>query len=152
MRVHASCVAFEGWGVLLRGPSGSGKSDLALRAVEAGARLVADDLVVLERRGEQVWARALPQAGGRLEARGIGIVRLAALEGAPLILIADLAPLDRLAERLPVPCFEPMLGLAVRRIRLAPFEISAAIKLRLAAHTASEDKDATRASGKDDSW
>ncbi|MDE0409176.1 MAG: serine kinase, partial [Alphaproteobacteria bacterium] len=36
MQVHASCIAFEGRGVLLRGPSGSGKSDLALRAVEAG--------------------------------------------------------------------------------------------------------------------
>ncbi len=138
MRVHASCIAFEGRGVLLRGPSGSGKSDLALRAVEAGAELVADDLVMLGLRGGRVWASPLPQAGGRLEVRGVGIVPLPALDGAPLVLIADLAA----PERLPEPCFEPVLGLPVRRIRLAPFEISAAIKLRLAAHMASEDKGA----------
>ena len=138
MQVHASCIAFEGRGVLLRGPSGSGKSDLALRAVEAGAELVADDLVMLGLRGGRVWANALPQAGGRLEVRGVGVVRLPALDGAPLVLIADLAA----PERLPQPCFEPVLGLPVRRIRLAPFEISAAIKLRLAAHMASEDKGA----------
>lgn len=138
MRVHASCIAFEGRGVLLRGPSGSGKSDLALRAMEAGAELVADDLVTLGLRGGRVWASPLPQAGGRLEVRGVGIVPLPALDGAPLVLIADLAA----PERLPEPCFEPVLGLPVRRIRLAPFEISAAIKLRLAAHMASEDKGA----------
>ncbi|MYE60275.1 MAG: aldolase, partial [Alphaproteobacteria bacterium] len=85
-----------------------------------------------------VWASALPQAGGRLEVRGVGIVRLPALDGAPLVLLADLAA----PERLPEPCFEPVLGSPVRRIRLAPFEISAAIKLRLAAHMASEDKGA----------
>ena len=147
MRVHASCIAFEGRGVLLRGPSGSGKSDLALRAVEAGAELVADDLVMLGLRGGQVWAGPLPQAGGRLEVRGVGIVRLPALDGAPLVLIADLAA----PERLPEPCFEPVLGLPVRRIRLAPFETSAAIKLRLAAHMASEDKGAARLLDNNDS-
>ena len=146
MRVHASCVAFEGLGVLLRGPPGAGKSDLALRAVEAGAQLVADDLVALDLRGDRIWARALPRAGGRLEVRGIGIVRLPALDGAPLVLIADLA----VPERLPEPEFESLLGRSVRRIRLAPFEISAAIKLRLAAHIASEDKGAARVSDKDD--
>ena len=140
MRVHASCIAFEGAGVLLRGRSGAGKSDLALRAVEAGARLVADDLVALDLRGGRVWASALPQAGGRLEVRGVGIVRLPAMDRAPLVLLADLAA----PARLPEPDFELVLGRPVRRIRLAPFEISAAIKLRLAAHMASEDKGGVR--------
>lgn len=146
MRVHASCIAFEGAGVLLRGPSGAGKSDLALRAVEAGARLVADDLVALDLRGGRVWASPLPEAGGRLEVRGVGIVRLPALDGAPLVLLADLAA----PERLPEPDFESVLGRPVKRIRLAPFEISAAIKLRLAAHMASEDKGGARVPHNDD--
>ena len=146
MRVHASCIAFEGMGVLLRGPPGAGKSDLALRAVEAGARLVADDLVALDLRDGRVWASPLPQAGGRLEVRGVGIVRLPALDGAPLVLLADLAAPERLPER----DFEPVLGQPLRRIRLAPFEISAAIKLRIAAHMASEDKGGARVSHNDD--
>ena len=146
MRVHASCIAFEGMGVLLRGPPGAGKSDLALRAVEAGARLVADDLVALDLRDGRVWASPLPQAGGRLEVRGVGIVRLPALDGAPLVLLADLAAPERLPER----DFEPVLGRPLRRIRLAPFEISAAIKLRIAAHMASEDKGGARVSDNDD--
>ena len=146
MRVHASCIAFEGMGVLLRGPPGAGKSDLALRAIEAGGRLVADDLLALELRGGRVWASPLPRADGRLEVRGIGIVRLPALDGAPLVLIADLAAPERLPERE----FESLLGVSVRRIRLAPFEISAAIKLRLAALMASEDKGAARVLDNDD--
>lgn len=146
MQVHASCVAFEGKGVLLRGPPGAGKSDLALRAIEAGARLVADDLVALDLRGHRVWARALPRADGRLEVRGVGIVRLPALDGVELVLLADLAG----PERLPEPDFETVLGRPVRRIRLAPFEISAAIKLRLAVQMASEDKGAPRVSDSDD--
>lgn len=146
MQVHASCVAFEGKGVLLRGPPGAGKSDLALRAIEAGARLVADDLVALDLRGDRVWARALPRADGRLEVRGVGIVRLPALDGAELVLLADLAG----PERLPEPDFEPVLGRPVRRIRLAPFEISAAVKLRLAVQMASEDKGAPRVADSDD--
>ncbi len=146
MQVHASCIAFEGKGVLLRGPPGAGKSDLALRAIEAGARLVADDLVALALSGDRVWASALPQADGRLEVRGVGIVRLPALDGAELVLLADLAA----PERLPEPDFELVLGRPVRRIRLAPFEISAAIKLRLAVHMASEDKGAAPESGNDD--
>jgi len=136
MRVHASCVAFDGAGVLLRGPPASGKSDLALRAIEAGAKLVADDLVVLSRAADGIWASPLPRADGRLEVRGLGIVRLPALRGARLALLVDLeAP-----ERLPDPVFEPVLACPVRRIQLAPFENSAAIKLRLAAAMASEDK------------
>ena len=58
--VHASCVALDGNGVLLRGPSGSGKSDLALRLIDGGAVLVADDQVALTVEGEKILASAPP--------------------------------------------------------------------------------------------
>jgi len=44
-QLHASCVSIDGKGILLLGPSGSGKSDLSLRLIDGGATLVADDRV-----------------------------------------------------------------------------------------------------------
>jgi HPr Serine kinase C-terminal domain len=74
LMVHGTVVAIDGGGVLLRGPSGRGKSDLALRLIDAGARLVADDQVLLQRSGMQVLARAPAVLAGLLEIRGVGIV------------------------------------------------------------------------------
>jgi serine kinase of HPr protein (carbohydrate metabolism regulator) len=132
--VHATCIAFGGRGVLLRGPSGSGKSDLAARAIDAGARLVADDRVTLTRRGDTIAASAPPSIRGMIEIRGLGILRVDAEEESPLALVADLADLvePRDVERLPEPRRCDILGLALPWISLAPFEASAVAKLRLA--------------------
>ena len=54
--------------------SGAGKSDLALRALQAGWRLVADDYALVWRSGEGLWARAPETIVGRIEARGLGVV------------------------------------------------------------------------------
>jgi len=129
--VHATAVAVDGGAILLRGPSGAGKSDLGLRLIEAGARLVADDQVELRRAGRQILARAPPALAGLVEIRGVGIVRVAAVDAAPLVLIADLILAGEI-ERLPEPRFERVLGVAVPLIALAPFEASAAAKLFLA--------------------
>ncbi|MEC8584968.1 MAG: HPr kinase/phosphatase C-terminal domain-containing protein, partial [Pseudomonadota bacterium] len=73
-RVHGTCVAIDGAGVLLRGPSGGGKSDLALRLIDGGATLVGDDQLELSRVQDRVVARAPGPLQGQLEIRGIGIV------------------------------------------------------------------------------
>ena len=129
--LHATAVAIDGRAVLLRGPSGSGKSDLALRLIDAGARLVADDQSELRRCGEALWVRAPATIAGLLEVRGLGILRLEALAEAAVGLIADLAAADRI-DRLPPRRTETILGIAVPLIEIAPFEVSAAAKLRLA--------------------
>ena len=129
--VHATAIAIDSRAVLLRGASGSGKSDLALRLIDAGARLVADDQSELYRRGDAIIARAPATIAGLVEVRGIGIFRLDALAEAPVALIVDLVPSETL-ERLPVRRSETILGLALPLIALAPFEASAAAKLRLA--------------------
>jgi HPr kinase/phosphorylase len=74
--IHASCVAVRGKGVLLLGESGAGKSDLALRLIDEGAKLVADDRCELFVRGGRLCARAPDSIAGLLEIRGIGIVKL----------------------------------------------------------------------------
>jgi HPr kinase/phosphorylase len=137
-RVHATSVALRlgrSWrAVLLRGPSGSGKSDLALRLIEAGGRLIADDQTELTREGKAVIASAPASIAGLIEARGVGIVRLARdqlVRRAAIALVVDLAQPERIT-RLPEPASEKILGIDLPVLALAPFEISACAKLHLA--------------------
>jgi HPr kinase/phosphorylase len=133
--IQATCVAVDGLGVLLRGPSGSGKSELALQLIDGGARLVADDGVELRRQGVRLFARLPPGAPGsvrgRIELRGLGILPAPAVAEAPLDLVIDLVPTDPL-ERLPETLTVELLGVAIPLLRLSAQEPSAAAKVRLA--------------------
>jgi HPr kinase/phosphorylase len=132
LQIHATCVAIGDDAVLLCGPSGSGKSDLALRLIDDGGRLVADDRVVLTRQDGGILTAAAPrELRGLLEVRGIGILRLDALASAKVALVVDLvAPGD--VERQPEACQADFLGIRRPLRRLAPFEVSTAAKIRLA--------------------
>ena len=132
--VHATAVAIDAGAVLLRGPPGCGKSDLALRLIDGGARLIADDQAALQREEDRVIVRAPAKIAGLIEVRGVGILRLDTFLEAPLALVVDLVPAAQV-ERLPEPRWETLLGLAVPLIALAPFEASAAAKLRFALRT-----------------
>ena len=127
--VHGTAVAIEGGAVLIRGPSGAGKSDLALRLIDAGAQLVADDQALLRRRGAGVAVSAPAAIRGLIEIRGLGVLRLPALDEAPLALLVDLVAAAAV-ERMPESEAEEVLGCAVPRLALAPFEASAVAKLR----------------------
>ncbi len=144
MLVHGTCVELFGLGVLLRGPSGSGKSDLALRLIDGGARLVADDQVALTVDAGRVRAAAAPGIAGRLEVRGLGIVEVATTAAAPVALVVDLvAPTD--VPRLPEPSECRLAGATLPVIALAPFEASAAAKVRLAVVAQKRNSNADRA-------
>jgi hypothetical protein len=129
--VHATALDVGGKGVLLRGASGSGKSDLALRLIDTGALLVADDCVILSRRGGEVVAMAPERIAGRMEVRGLGIVRMPVSGPSPVRLVVDLVPPEAV-ERLPKAAETMLLGVAIPLMNLAPFETSAPAKLRLA--------------------
>jgi HPr kinase/phosphorylase len=141
--VHATAVAIDGGAILLRGPPGCGKSDLALRLIEGGARLIADDQALLLRPDGHVLVRAPATIAGLIEVRGIGILRLDSLDEVRLALVVDLVPAGQI-ERLPEPQFETILGLAIPLLALAPFEASAAAKLRLALRTLATPAQAAR--------
>ena len=101
--VHASCVVLGEAGVLIRGPAGSGKSQLARRLVSAYpgfARLVSDDRARIEVRHGRVVARTVPAIAGALEIRGLGLVRTAFEPAAVVRLVVDAlpGPADRLPE------------------------------------------------------
>ncbi len=137
--IHATAVALPvagDWaGVLLRGPSGSGKSDLALRMIDQGARLVADDQTELSQGTDGLTISAPARLTGRIEVRGLGLIPVPAVERVPLVLIADLVPPAEI-DRLPLPRFVNLAGTSVAAVRLAPFEASVTAKLRLAAQAA----------------
>ncbi len=129
--LHASCVELAGTGIVLLGPSGSGKSDLALRLIDGGARLVADDQLAVEREGQHLYGRPAASLAGLLEVRGLGIVRLRHGARSRLGLVVDLDP-QSAAERLPEPAFHDLLGIALPCLHLDPRTPSACAKVRLA--------------------
>jgi HPr kinase/phosphorylase len=126
-QIHASCVAREGEGVLLLGPSGVGKSDLALRLIDQGFCLVADDRVDIA----DGIARAPSRLAGLLEVRGLGIFHLPWRVEARLVLAVELAPPS---ERLPAPRRHAVLDLPL--VILDPGSASAAFRVALALEAA----------------
>lgn len=136
-------------GILLRGPSGSGKSDLLLRALDHGAKLVADDQVLLSKRKGQIWGSAPPSIRNRLEIRGLGLFQMKALESCQLFGLIDLLSLeeshpveslkakrwpdflDSLSEeeRLGSSDYDLIEDILLPRMRLCAFEASALQKL-----------------------
>lgn len=139
--VHATCVVIGGCGVLLLGPSGSGKSDLALRLIDQPgrgtgpetmtARLVADDQVVITRRGERLFAAAPARLAGLIEVRGIGIVTADHAPEAELGLAVRLADAHDI-ERLPEEGRKQLvlLGVAVPEIAVDAAAASAPARIR----------------------
>src|SRR5579863_1673061 len=104
VNIHAGCVCLGGKGVLILGQSGAGKSDLALRLIDDGAKLVADDRCDLFARAGKLCAAAPKGIAGLLELRGIGIVALPYAASAPLAMAVRLTP-NKPRPRLPEPVF-----------------------------------------------
>lgn len=138
--VHGTAISMAARAVLIRGPSGSGKSDLALRCVATApgalvsepALLVADDQVLATPRAGRVVLRAPESIRGLLEVRGIGVITLPFVAEAELSLVVDLvAPgtLSRMPE--PKPPIE-IVGISVPGVDLDAAESSAPLKLFLA--------------------
>lgn len=141
--LHGTCLSVDGEGILLLGPPGAGKSDLALRLVDQpglgidgilrDARLVADDQVVITRRGVDLQASAPTTLKGKLEIRGLGIAAVPAEDDVTLRLavhLAKSADIERLpdlaASRLEI------LGLGLPLVQIDPFAASAPARVRAA--------------------
>ncbi len=131
MLVHATTLDIVGLGVLILGPSGAGKTDLALRLIGEGALLVADDQTSVEMRGDQLWATAPATIAGLIEARGVGVLPAAIKRATRLALAVELTATP---ERMPARRGWSLPGspTQIPLIELSPFEASAPAKLRFA--------------------
>ena len=132
MLVHATTVSLAGLGVIIFGPSGSGKSDLALRLIGEGAFLISDDQTDLFLRDARLWARAPERIEGLIEVRGRGIVPCAVQAAACLSLAVQLV--QTAPARLPAPTFWQPGDAAWPRLPLISLEAreaSAAAKVRI---------------------
>jgi len=134
IHLHATCVSIAGTGVLIRGAPGSGKSDLALRLIDQGAELVADDYCEIAIESGRLMAAAPATIAGKLEIRGYGIVRLPHIEKVAVGLIVDLSKPHEI-ERLPETKVTVIENIALPWLKLDPFTASAAHKVRMAVRT-----------------
>lgn len=126
--VHATTVArwipTTGWtGVMISGPSGSGKSDLALRLIGRGWRLVADDYSHVFASAGALYAAPPARIAGRIEARGLGIVAVPHLGLTRLVLAVTCVM--QTPERLPEPDTVLVDGLSLPRLALVARHASA---------------------------
>ena len=129
-KVRGTCIEVEGIGVLFRGPTGSGKSDIALRLIVSGALLIADDYTELSIENATLIARAPETIRDLLEVRGIGILKISGALNTNLGVIIDLVTPEQV-ERRPEDQSVELLGIHLPLFRLFPFEASCPDKINL---------------------
>jgi serine kinase of HPr protein (carbohydrate metabolism regulator) len=129
--IHATALVLAGKGVLLRGPSGSGKSLLALSLIDWStsrgeeALLVADDRVDLVATDDGIHMSAPPTIAGLIELRGRGIIERPHRDNVRLDLVVDLLPADfsvdllgHIVARCPIPHLG-VVGMEHQRLLIA---------------------------------
>lgn len=138
--IHATAIVLDGRAALIRGPAGSGKSDLALRCINRGASplvpqaavLLADDQVWVEKRENTLQVVAPEAIRGLIEVRGLGVVTVPFVPEANAALVVEIVARDRI-ERLPDPLLRREIsGIHLALLELFPFDASAPDKVLLA--------------------
>lgn len=136
--VHGTTVEIEGFGVILLGESGVGKSDLALRLMDHGALLVSDDQTIVSLHKGTIWASAPKTIQGQIEIRQIGVQHVPFVKQSPLFFAVQLTLdcVDRMPERQILSYFEKELPL----YHLHPHEASTPAKIRFLVEQLNREK------------
>ena len=133
MILHAGLIALRvcgAWrGALITGSSGAGKSDLMLRALDCGFRLVADDRTLVWTSDGRPFGRAPETLGGLIELRGVGVLAEPALPMAEIGLVVRCEPASEGIERMPDEAFETVAGARAPLLRIHALDASAGVKL-----------------------
>tara|TARA_B100000989_G_scaffold283252_1_gene249016 strand:- start:204 stop:632 length:429 start_codon:yes stop_codon:yes gene_type:complete len=127
---HASSVAIEDAGILILGPSGSGKSDLALRLIDSGATLISDDQTICRKIKNDIFLYCQKNICGKIEVRGMGIFTVPFIDNVKLKLVVMMT--EKNIPRLPEPSTNfQILGEFLPKIDISKKDISANAKIKL---------------------
>ncbi|MXP09946.1 HPr kinase/phosphorylase [Pseudoblastomonas halimionae] len=126
---NVTAVAIGGRGLLIAGPSGSGKSSLALELIDRGAHLIGDDGIVVEGLEGRLIVHPPGETGGLIEIRNVGIIELEPVS-APACLWITLA---KDPPRLPVgPEERWVAGHPLPELRIFPSKLALALRVEAA--------------------
>ena len=128
-KFHSTSVVIEDLGILIRGQSGSGKSDLALRLIDSGATLISDDLTICKKIDDYLYLYPHSETKGLLEVREIGIMTVPYVENIKLTLVVELV--DEKFERLPRIMSCNILGMKFPKIKIFGKSSSAVAKIKI---------------------
>ena len=126
---HSTSVAIEDLGVLIRGKSGIGKSDLALRLIDSGATLISDDLTICKKIDDYLYLYPHSETKGLLEVREIGIMTVPYVENIKLTLVVELV--EKQFERIPRTMNCNILGIKFPKIKISGKSSSAVAKIKI---------------------
>ena len=129
--LHGTAVAIRGNGVLLTGPTGSGKSDMAFRLMALGTPLVADDQIILWASGGQLFGRSPDTTAGLMEVRGVGIEAMPYVRYARICLQVELLK-AKAVKRMPDQSETEIDGVQIQYLRLPSFDPSTPLKVKAA--------------------
>ena len=129
-QLYATAITYCDYGVLIRGPSGSGKSDLALRLIDDGASLIADDQVIIKAVRQKLYLSPPDSISGLIEVRGIGVIKINYVRDIRLHLIIDLDQGNKI-QRIPIMNKELIKNISVPVFNLNAFEISTLVKIKI---------------------
>ncbi len=128
-KIHSSSVVLDDNGVLILGSSGSGKSDLALRLIDAGATLVSDDISICKKKSNDVYLYCPSETKGLLEVREIGIITVPFVERIKLRLVVKLT--SKSNDRIPKTNILRILGIKFPLLKIDGRNPSAVVKVKV---------------------
>jgi len=126
--IHGTCLQYKNVGLLLQGKSGIGKSDLTLRLIDNGGTLVSDDQVCLSHSNNILYAYPPEEIEGKIEIRGIGIVKMPYLKQTQVDCTIQLDDQQNI-ERLPFEQTIELCGHKVKQYHIDPKSQSAIAKI-----------------------
>lgn len=126
---HSTSVVIEDLGILIKGQSGIGKSDLALRLIDSGATLISDDVTICKKIGDYLYLFSHSDTRGLLEVREIGIMTVPYVENIKLTLVVELV--EEKLERIPRMMSCNILGVKFPKIKIFGKSSSAVAKIKI---------------------